>query len=174
MNVSYRDAAFCALLDTTKLTKDLLTNSPTNTVVIHTADQQIIPWCLTTDRHDNVPLCKVICEQIATILFDHPNLTISIRWIPGTASFLPLKRIIKVASTVAANIGLAAQHTPPTMAALKQAVKLNALKEWEHSWLADPCQGPAYRALHHLPSGQPPEFIAGIEGFAQPIFCTAI
>jgi hypothetical protein len=174
MNASHRDAAFCALLDTTELTRDLLTNSLTNAVVIYTADQQIIPWCLTTDRHDNMPLCKVICEQIASILFDHPNLTVSIRWIPGTASFLLLKCIVEVASTAAANIGPAAQHTPPTMAALKQAAKLNALKEWEHSWLANPRQGPAYQALHHPPSGQPPEFITRIEGFARPVFCTAI
>jgi hypothetical protein len=174
MNVSHRDVAFHALLDATKLTKDLLTNSLTNAVVIYTADQQIILWCLTTDRHDNVPLCKAICKQITTILFDHPNLTISIRWIPGTASFLLLKHIVEVTSTAAANIGPAAQHTLPIMAALKQAAKLNALKEWEHSWLTDPHQGPAYWALHHPPSGQPLEFIARIEGFAQPIFCTAI
>jgi hypothetical protein len=41
-------------------------------------------------------------------------------------------------------------------------------------FLADPRWNPAYRALHHPPSGQPPDFVSGIEDFARPVFCTAI
>jgi hypothetical protein len=37
-----------------------------------------------------------------------------------------------------------------------------------------PSPNPAFRALHHTPSGQPPDFLQGIASTARPVFCTAI
>jgi hypothetical protein len=161
-------------VDAVELAKDLLTTSTTNSVIIYTADHQIIPWCLTTDRHDNAAACKAVCELISTILFDHPGTTISVRWIPGSTSFLLLKHLLEVATASAAASDPTEPQAPATIAALKQKAKLDALKVWEKVWLADPRHNPAYRALHHPPSGQPPDFISGIKSFARPIFCTAI
>jgi hypothetical protein len=174
MNASHRDAAFCMLVDATELAKDMLVTSPTSSVIIYTANHQVIPWCLITDRHNNALACRKINEMLATILFNHPNTTVSIRWIPGSASFHPLKRILEVAINAATNANPAIPQAPPSIAALKQSVKLKSLEDWEKIWLADPCQNPAYHALHHPPLGQVLEFVARIENFARLVFCTTI
>jgi hypothetical protein len=171
---SHRDTAFHALADTAKLAKNILDTNPSNSVTIYMADHQVILWCLTTDKHDNALTCRTIRETLSTILFNHPNTNISIRWIPGTASFHPLKRLLEVATAAAAAVNPSDPQPPPTIAALKSAAKSCALQEWERVWLTDPRRNPAYRALHHPPSGQPPEFISGIKSFARPVFCTAI
>jgi hypothetical protein len=173
-NTSHRDVMFRALVDATELTKNILTTSPARSVIIYTADHQVIPWCLITDRHNNTLACRVVSKTLSNILFNHPNTSMSIKWIPGSARFYPLKRILEVATEAAGTVDLTEQQPPPSIMALKHSAKLQALSEWEQVWLKDPCQNPAYQALHHPLSGQPPEFITRIESFAQPIFCTAI
>jgi hypothetical protein len=157
---------FQALVDAMELARDMLTTSTANSVIIYIADHQIIPWCLTTDRHNNVTACKVVCEIISTILFNHPNTTISISWIPGSTGFLPLKHLLDIATAMAAISDPTELQAPSTIAALKHKAKLDVLSEWEQIWLADPCCNPAYCTLHHPLLGQPPDFISGIKGFA--------
>jgi hypothetical protein len=103
MNASHRDAAFGTLVDAIELTKDVLVTYPTGLVIIYTADHQVIPWCLISDRHDNALACRRINKMLTTILFNHPNTMVSIRWIPGLASFHPLKCILEVAVDTATN-----------------------------------------------------------------------
>jgi hypothetical protein len=129
---------------------------------------------MSTKRHDNVMMCKAICESLAVILFNHPDTNISISWIPGTTGIPPLKHILEIASTTAATVDPMGQDTPPTIAALREKAKHQALEEWKQLWLADPRQNLAYHALHHPPLGEPPEFMARIESFTHPIFCTTI
>jgi hypothetical protein len=102
MNASHKDTTFHALLDAVELTKHILTSSLVNSVMIYTANHQVILWCLTTDRHDNAVACRAVCESLSTTLFDHPNTSLTIRWIPRSAGFLPLKCILKVAMASAA------------------------------------------------------------------------
>jgi hypothetical protein len=173
-NASHKDATFHALLVAAELTRHILTTSLANSVTIFTADHQILPWCMSTGRHDNVTMCKAIHESLAAILFDHLDTSISLSWIPGTTGIPPLNCILEVATTAAASADLAVQDVPPTIAALREDAKCQALKEWEKLWLADPHWNLAYCALHHLPSGQPPDFMARIEMFTHPTFCTAI
>jgi hypothetical protein len=129
---------------------------------------------MSTKRHDNVTMCKAICESLAVILFNHPDTNISISWILGMTGIPLLKCILEIASTAAAAVDPMGQDAPPTIAALREKAKCQALEEWKQLWLADPCQNPAYHALHHPPSGEPPEFMARIESFTHPIFCTTI
>jgi hypothetical protein len=118
--------------------------------------------------------CRTVCDVLATTLFDNPISTVTISWIPGMGSFYPLKRLPEIATRAAAATNSSDPQPPSTIAALKLDAKAVALKEWEQIWLKDPRRNPAYRALHHPPSGQPPDFVSGIENFARPIFCTAI
>jgi hypothetical protein len=104
------------------------------------------------------------------ILYNHPNTIASIRWIPGSAGFHPLKRILEVATAAATDANLNVPQAPCTIAVIRQEAKANAIEDWGKVWLADPCQNPAYCALQHPPSGQPSEFISGIESFACPVF----
>jgi hypothetical protein len=173
VNTSYRDAAFCTLVDAMELARDIMNTALSNSVTIYMADHQIIPWCLIMDGHDNALACRAHREMLSTILFNHPNANISIRWILGTASFHPLKCLLEVA-TAAAAFDPAKLPNPPTIVALKATAKTQALSDWEQIWLADPHQNPTYWALHHPPSGQLLEFISRIESFAWPIFCTTI
>jgi hypothetical protein len=138
MEVSHRDTAFHTLVDAAKLAKNILDTNPSNLVIIYMADHQIIPWCLTTDKHDNTLMCRMIGETLSTILFNHPNTNISIRWIPGTASFHPLKHLLEVATAAATAVNLTDLQPLPTIAALKSAAKSCALQEWEWVWLTDP------------------------------------
>jgi hypothetical protein len=85
-----------------------------------------------------------------------------------------LKCILEVATVAATVTNPDVPGAPLTIAALKQTVNDNILKEWEKIWLANPHQNPTYCALHHPPLGQALEFISEIESFAHPIFCTAI
>jgi hypothetical protein len=144
MEASHRDIAFHTLADATKLAKNILDTDLSNSVIIYMANHQIILWCLTTDRHDNALMCRMIRETLSTILFNHPNTNISIRWIPGTASFHPLKCLLEVATAAATAVNLTDPQPPPTIAALKSTAKSHALQEWEWVWLTDPCQNPAY------------------------------
>jgi hypothetical protein len=137
-NASLRDASFRALVDAAELAKSLLAASPTSSVTIYTADHQIIPWLLTTDRHDNASACRTVCEVLATTLFDNPTSTVSISWIPGMGSFYPLKRLPEIAIQAAEVANFTEPQPPPTIAALKQDAKAAALKEWEQIWLKDP------------------------------------
>jgi hypothetical protein len=173
-HASHRDAAFQALVDATKLAKDRIITSPARSLIIFTADQFVIPWCQTTDRHDNANACKAVCNNIADILFALPESTVAIRWIPGTGSFSPLKRLTEVARAAATAADPDAQPRPDTIAALRVLTRTKAVTEWEQVWQRDPRRNPAYRALHHPPSGAPPEFIQGISDSARAIFCTAI
>jgi hypothetical protein len=77
-----------------------------------TADHQIILWLLITDKHDNVAVCRSICESLAFTLFNHPDMMVTISWIPGSTGFLPLKRILEIASNAAATVDLTEQHPP--------------------------------------------------------------
>jgi hypothetical protein len=173
-NVSHKNAAFRTLAVAAELARALLAASPADSVIIYIADHQIIPWCLITDRHDDTSACRAISKTLANILFDHLYTMVSIRWVPGTASFHPLKRILDVAIDVVAAANLTNPQAPLTIVALKQMAKDNVLKDWEKIWLANPQHNPTYHALHHPPLGQVPEFIFRIESFAHPIFCTAI
>jgi hypothetical protein len=174
LNASHRDAAFCALVDTSGLAKELLATSTASSVIIYMVDHQVIPWCLITDRHDNALASRLISDTLANILYEHPDTTISIRWIPGSASFQPLKHILEVATVVAASANPANSQTPPTVAALRQMAKDKSLEDWEEIWLTDLKWNPAYQTLQHPPTGQAPGFISRIESFACSIFCTAI
>jgi hypothetical protein len=58
--------------------------------------------------------------------------------------------------------------------ALQVLARHEALLEWEKVWREDPRSNPAYRALHHPPAFEPPEFIRGIGSAPHPIFCTAV
>jgi hypothetical protein len=174
MNTSHKNAAFHALAVAAELTRVLLTASLVDSVIIYTADHQIILWCLITDRHDDALACRAISKMLMNILFDHPYTTVSIRWVPGTASFHPLKCILDVAINAVAAANLTDPQAPLTIMALKQMAKDNVLKDWEKIWLTDPQHNPTYHTLHHPPLGQAPEFVSGIESFACPIFCTAI
>ena len=174
LNASHKDASFQAMMDAVELAKTALAGAPARTVNILTADHQIIPWLLNTDKHGNAAACRSICESLAFTLFDHPGTMVTISWIPGSIGFLPLKLILETASNAAATIDLTEQQPPPTIAALQHEAKLKALADWEEIWLKDLRRNPAYRALHHPPSGQPPEFTSGIESFARPVFCTAL
>jgi hypothetical protein len=173
-HASHRDAAFQALVDATTLAKNLLTTSPSSSIIIYTADHFVIPWCQTTDRHDNAKACRAVCDTIADILFTHGDTTLSIRWIPGHGSFLPLKRLTEVASAAAGEAEQEPQPAAATIAALQAGARTKSLENWEQIWLKEPRRDPAYRALHHPPSGEPPEFIVGIASAARPVFCTAI
>jgi hypothetical protein len=113
LNTSHKDATFCALVDATELAKRMLATSLASSIAIYTMDHQTIPWLLTTDRHNNALECRDICKSLATTLFDHPDMTVSISWIPGTAGFLPLKRILEVATDKAAAAGPVDQCHPP-------------------------------------------------------------
>jgi hypothetical protein len=77
-NTSHKDASFSALVDAVELTKDMLSDSPTRSVLIYTADHHVIPWCTNTGRHNNTTASRMISEALATILFKHPNTTVSI------------------------------------------------------------------------------------------------
>jgi hypothetical protein len=173
-NTSHRDTAFCMLVDATELAKDVLITSLTSSVIIYTTDHQVIPWCLISDRHNNALACRRINKTLTTILFNHPNTTVSIRWIPGLASFHPLKHILEVAIDAATNANPAIPQAPLSIAALKQSAKLKSLEDWEKIWLADPHRNPAYHTLHHPQLGQVLEFITGIESSACLVFCTTI
>jgi hypothetical protein len=122
-NTSHKDATFCTLLDAVELTRHILTTPPANSATIYTVNHQILPWCMSTKRHDNTLTCKAICESLTMILFDHPDTNISISWIPGMTGILPLNHILEVASTVAAMADLMGQDTPPTIAALREKAK---------------------------------------------------
>jgi hypothetical protein len=76
--------------------------------------------------------------MLSTILFNHPNANISIRWILGTASFHPLKCLLEVATAAAATFDPAELQIPPTVTALKATAKTQTLSDWEWIWLADP------------------------------------
>jgi hypothetical protein len=161
-------------VDVTTLARDMLTTSPAPSVVIYTADHFVIPWCQTTDRHENVKACRAVCNTIAEVLFTHAEVVLSIKWIPGHSNFHPLTRLVEVATSVAREAAPNLQLTPTTVAALQAATVTKAISEWEQVWFKDPRQNPAYQALHHPLSGKPPEFMAGIATAARPIFCTAI
>ena len=171
---AHRDAAFQALVDAATLTRNLLIISPASSVTIYTADQFVIPWCQTTDRHDNAKACRAVCNTIADILFTHVNTTLSIKWIPGHGNFHPLKRLLEVATAAAREVEPDPRPPPASIAALQADARARALTEWEQVWLNDPRRNPAYRALHHPPSGKPPEFMVGIAEAARPVFCTAV
>jgi hypothetical protein len=170
----HRDATFQALVDAATLTRNLLITSPKSSVIIYTADHFAIPWCQATDRHDNAKACRMVCDTIANILFTHANTAVSIRWIPGHGSFHPLKRLMEVASAAAAETEPDPQPQAAMIATLKADARAQSLADWEQIWLEDPRRNPAYRALHHPPSGEPPEFMVGIASAARPVFCTAI
>jgi hypothetical protein len=102
-------------------------------VTILTTDHQIIPWLLITDKHDNVAVCRSICESLAFTLFDHPDMMVTISWIPGSTGFLPLKHVLEIASNAAATVDLTEQHPPPTIAALQHEAKLKPLKTGRRS-----------------------------------------
>jgi hypothetical protein len=104
----------------------------------------------------------------------NPDMTISIRWIPGKMSFQPLERLQTLAVEATAHAVPDLDLTTPTPTALKIRAKQKALTEWEQVWLDDPCTNPAYRALHHPPSLEPPDFIKGVGTASRTIFCTAV
>jgi hypothetical protein len=174
-HASHRDAAFQALVEATTLAKNLLITFPLASVIIYTADHFIIPWCQTTDRHENAKACRAVCNTVADILFTHEATTISIKWIPGHNKFHPLNRLLEIATATAAReTERAPQPAAATITALKVATRNKALTEWEEIWRKEPRRSPVYRALHHPPSGEPPEFVVGIASAARPVFCTAI
>ena len=152
----------------------MLTSSPSPSVTVYTANQHIIPWCQTTDRHDNAAACKSICDTTADIHFTFPGTSMAIRWVPGSASFSPLKRLQEIALDAATAADPTHHPAAKSIAALREDARRQVLSDWEQVWLKDPRRDPAYRAVQHPPSGQPPEFMLGIAGFARPIFCTAI
>jgi hypothetical protein len=170
----HKDATFHTLVDATELAEEMLTTSLADSLLIYTADHQVIPWCLITDQHDNALACRSISQTLTKILYDHPNTTASIRWIPGSAGFHPLKCILEVATAAATDANPNVPQAPHTITAIRQEAKANAIKDWGKVWLANPHWNPTYHTLQHPPSGQPPEFISRIESFAHPVFCTAI
>jgi hypothetical protein len=172
--VFHKDGAFYALVDAIELAKEVLTTSTADSVTIYTVDHQVIPWYLVTNRHDNALACRSISQTLVEILFEHPNTMASIRWTLGSVSFHPMKHILEVATTTAADANLNNLQAPPIVVALRQAARTKALNKWEKIWLANSCQNPTYHTLQHPPSGQPLEFISRIESFAHPIFCTTI
>jgi hypothetical protein len=93
-----------------ELAKNVLITSPASSVAIYTTDHQIIPWIMNTDRHDNILVCRMICNTLATTLFNHPDTTISISWIPDSASFLLLKCILGITTETVANISKPDMH----------------------------------------------------------------
>jgi ribonuclease HI len=117
-HASHRDAAFQALVDATTLARDMLTTSPAPSVVIYTADHFVIPWCQTTDRHENAKACRAVCNTIAEVLFTHAEVVLSIKWIPGHSNFHPLTRLAEVATSAAREAAPNPQPTPTTVAAL--------------------------------------------------------
>jgi hypothetical protein len=114
-NASARDAAFHAVADAADLTRDLLADSPSPSVSILTADHIVLPYCQVTDRHDNAEACKAICDTISDLLATHPASTCAIRWLPGTASFLPLERLQNIATDEAAHTAPDLLITAPTI-----------------------------------------------------------
>jgi hypothetical protein len=161
-------------VDATTLARNLLNNFPFSSVIIYTADHFVIPWCQTTDRHENAKACRAVCDTIADLLFTHEEASVSIRWIPGHYNFHPLKRLMEIATTTATEGEPEPQPAAATIAALQANARNRSLSDWEQIWLKDPRRDPAYRALHHPPSGEPPEFMVGIASAARPVFCTAI
>jgi hypothetical protein len=173
-NSSARDAAFRAVADAASLARDLLAGSPSPSISILSADHFVLPYCQVTDRHDNADSCKAICDTIMDLLATHPASTCTIRWIPGKASFLPLERLQNIAIDAAARAAPDLIITTPTIEALRVASRQQSITDWEQIWLDDPRTNPAYQALHHPPSGEPPDFIQGISTSSRPVFCTAI
>jgi hypothetical protein len=60
--------------------------------------------------------------------------------------------------------------TPPTITALRDKARRQALTDWGQTWLDDPRRGSTFRALTHPLSGQHPEFMLGIAGAPRPCF----
>jgi hypothetical protein len=87
-------------------------------------------------------VCKVVCDTVCDILFTRPNTSVSILWVPGTVSFNPLKRLQEITSDVAAVATLGHHPPAPTITALQD------------------------NARHQALSDQPPEFVQGSVGFA--------
>lgn len=103
--------------------------------------------------------CRLLCETLTTTLFDFPDTEVTISWIPDSADFPrpPSNGYSTLQSTQQPqSTQLLTKAHPPTIAAIRHKGKLKALEEWEKIWLKDPRRNPAYRALHHPPSGQPP------------------
>jgi hypothetical protein len=123
----------------------LLTSHVQSVLIMYTVDHHIISWCQITDRRDNAAAYKVVCDTIADILFPHPATSVSIRWVPGSASFRPLKLLQEIATEAAAIADPA-----PTITA------------------------PAYRAFHRPPSGHHPDLMLGIANSTRPVLFIAI
>ena len=173
-HTSHRDTAFQALVDVATLTRNSLTISPASFVIIYIADHFTIPWCQTMDRHNNMKVCKVVCELITEILFSHMNTTLMIKWILGHSSFYPLKCLMEVAQAKAAEMAPPPAPLLATPTVFQDVARAQALWAWEEVWQKDPRYNLVYQALHHPPSGVPPEFMEGIATAARPIFCMAI
>jgi hypothetical protein len=173
-NASARDAAFRAVADAADLARELLAGSPSPSVSLLTADHFVLPYCQVTDRHDNAEACKAICDTISDLLATHPASTCAIRWFPGTASFLPLERLQNIAIDAAARTAPDLLIAAPTVEALRVISRQEAFTDWEQIWHDNPRINPAYRALHHPPSNDPPDFVQGIATSSRPVFCTAI
>jgi hypothetical protein len=142
MNTPHRDALFHTMVDTTELAKNILDTAPSNLVIIYMADHQIIPWCLTMDRHDNTLVCRTIGETLSTILFNHLNTNISIRWILGTASFHPLKHLLEVATAAVATMDLAAPQPPLPLQHSSSPLSLKPFKNGNRSGSSTPTVTP--------------------------------
>jgi hypothetical protein len=158
-NAAARDTVFHALADATELVKDLLAGSVLRSVTVFSADHHVLPYCQITDRHDNTEVCRAICDMAADILLTHQTTNLSIRWIPGTASFNLLKRLQVIAIKAAARVPPDLIITAPTTESLRDLARHTALSDWEEIWRANPQINPVYRALCHPPSGSPPDFI---------------
>jgi hypothetical protein len=106
----------------------------------------------------------------STVVSDFPNR----RWVPGKSSFRPFERLQAIAIEATAHTAPDVAITAPTPEALRFSARRKALSDWEEVWLNDPRINPAYRALHHPPSFDSPDFIKGIGASPRPIFCTAV
>jgi hypothetical protein len=158
-----------------ELAKLTLASSPSLSVLIYTADHLVLPYCQITDRHDNAAACRTVCSFITDSLVSHPDTSITLQWMPGTASFQPLKRIQEIAIEAAARVPQGeAVLTSPTIPALRDISRRKAFLDWEEEWRANPRRSPVHRALIHPPSGETPDFMAGIAKSSRLVFCTAV
>jgi hypothetical protein len=135
---------FCILVEAVELARDLLNTSPSPSVYLYTADHHIIPWYQTTDRHDNATTCKMVCDIVSEILFSHPTTSIFICWVPGSASFNPLKCLQEIATDAATTLDLDLQPLALTITALQDNAWHQSLSNWEHVWLENPQCDPAF------------------------------
>jgi hypothetical protein len=151
-NAKTWDAAFQALVLAADLAKDTLPNFPSLFVSIFTADPVVLSYCQITERHDNAASCQALYDLIASTLFAHPDISISLQWIPGKASILPLKQIQDIAVEAATAAQGQVALTAPSIPVLRDIARHEASSTWEQDWLDSPHCASVFKALIHRPT----------------------